>query len=205
MIRIASQPKPAMPGWHVGFLAMLSAIRLHARISFRNLKPEAREEAVAECVANSLVAYTRLYQLGKVALAYPTVLARYAVAQVKDHRLVGGHLNIKDVSSGYCQRRKGVAVERLDKYDHEENCWEEVVIEDRHCGPFDVVRTKLDVRAWLRSLPIRQRRIAKFLANGETTTAASQKFGISAGRISQLRRELAENWKMFVGDRPAVA
>ena len=115
-------------------------------------------------MANSLVAYTRLYQLGKASLAYPTVLARYAVAQVKDHRLVGGHLNIKDVSSPYCQRRKGIVMERLDKFDNEENAWEEVIIEDRHCGPFDVVRTKLDIRAWLRSLSIRQRRIAKFLA-----------------------------------------
>ena len=75
--------------WHAGFLAMLPAIQFNARIAFRHLKPEAREEAVAECLANALVAYTRLYALGKVELAYPTVLARYAVAQVKEADVYG--------------------------------------------------------------------------------------------------------------------
>ena len=36
--------------------------------------------------------------------AYPSVLARCAVAQIKDGRLVGGRMNVKDVSSPYCQR-----------------------------------------------------------------------------------------------------
>jgi hypothetical protein len=121
--------------WHAGFLAMLPAIQFNARIAFRHLKPEAREEAVAECLANALVAYTRLYALGKVDLAYPTVLARYAVAQVKDGRKVGGHLNICDVSSTYCQRQKRINVERLDHFDEEENVWQEAVVQDTRMAP----------------------------------------------------------------------
>jgi len=42
--------------------------------------------------------------------------------------------------------------------------------------------------------------VAKFLANGETTTAAADKFNVSAGRISQLRRELQESWQEFLGE-----
>ena len=57
---------------------------------------------------------------GKADLAYAGVLARYGVAQVNDDRRVGGRLNIRDVSSEYCQRRKGVTVERLDKYNKDE-------------------------------------------------------------------------------------
>ena len=53
MIRIASQPKSATPEWHEVFLRLLPAIRQHARIAFRHLGPEAREEAVEEAVCNA--------------------------------------------------------------------------------------------------------------------------------------------------------
>lgn len=36
------------PGWHAGFLTMMPSIRTHARIAFRSLDPEAREEAIQE-------------------------------------------------------------------------------------------------------------------------------------------------------------
>ena len=115
MIRPRRFPVP----WHRGFLLMLPSIRQHATVSFRHLKPEAREEAVQEVVCNALRAYVRLVQLKKVDLAYPTVLARYGVAQVKDGRKVGGKLNVHDVSSDYAQREKGFSVERLDQYDQQ--------------------------------------------------------------------------------------
>ena len=96
--------KPS-PAWHKVFLGMLPPIRTHARIAFRHLNPEAREEAVAEVIANACRAFVRLVQLGKTDIAYPGVLARYGVAQVNGGRRVGGRLNIQDVSSKYCQRR----------------------------------------------------------------------------------------------------
>jgi hypothetical protein len=100
----------------------------------------------------------------------------------------------------YCQAKKGVVVERLDHYDREENAWEEVLVEDRHCGPFDIVRTKLDFAAWLRSLPVKLRRIARTLANGERTHDVAHRFGLSDGRISQVRSELHASWRRFVGE-----
>ena len=74
-------------------------------------------------------------ELDKLELAYPTVLARYAVAQVNDGRKVGRKLNIRDVLSPYCQKRKDVTVERLDKFGTDEGCWQEALIEDRSTGP----------------------------------------------------------------------
>ena len=102
------------PAWHAGFLAMLPVIYSYARGAFAHLNPEARQDMIAEVIANALVAYVRLYQQGRVSLAYPTVLARYGVAQARDGRRVGAKLNIKDPLSRYCQKRKGVVVERLD-------------------------------------------------------------------------------------------
>jgi hypothetical protein len=131
MRRVASQQRPVAPDWRPAFLAMLPVIETHARCTFRRLDPEAREEAVQEVIANACCAFARLAQLGKIALAYPTVLARYGVAQVKDGRKVGGHLNVRDVSSAYAQRRKGFIVERLDHFDEDENQWCELLVEDR--------------------------------------------------------------------------
>jgi hypothetical protein len=184
---------------------MLPSIRQHAAVCFRHLNPEAKEEAIQEVVCNALRAYVRLVQLNKVALAYPTVLARFGVYQVKDGRKVGGKLNIHDVSSEYAQRQKGFSVERLDHYDDEEDAWKEVLIEDKHSGPAEVAATKIDFAEWFRSLPSRVRKIAKLLATGEKTSIVAKKFGVSAGRISQVRKELALAWKKFQGELDSTA
>jgi hypothetical protein len=41
------------------------------------------------------------------------------------------------------------------------------------------------------------RKIALLLASGETMSAAAKKFGVSLGRVSQLRKWLRENWLAF--------
>jgi hypothetical protein len=201
MIRIASQPTSTTPAWHATFVKMLPAIARYARIAFRHLRPEAREEAIC----NACCAYARLVELNKTDLAYPTVLARYAVAQVRDGRKVGGRLNVRDVLSPYCQRCKNVFVERLDRFDEEDNAWAEVVVEDRHVGPAEVAATRMDFAAWLRVLPGRLRKIARVLATGETTTAAAKRFHVSAGRVSQIRMELKQAWERFQGEQPSPA
>ena len=203
MVRIAAAASSPSPRWHKLFLTMLPKIVNHARIAFRYLRPEARGEAVQEVVCNALKAFHRLVQLKKVSLAYPSVLARFGVKQVKDHRKVGGHLNINDVMSGYCQVNKGVRVARIDQYDETEDEWTQLVVEDKTAGPFDIVRTKLDFDAWLHSLPCRHRRLAQFLSLGNRTSQAARKFKVSEGRVSQIRKELAESWREFVGDDPA--
>src|SRR3972149_3760247 len=65
------------PDWHPQFLAMLPVIGNYADHAFRHLDPEGREDAVHEVLANAVVAFARLVELGKPHLAYPTVLARF--------------------------------------------------------------------------------------------------------------------------------
>ena len=81
----------------------------------------------------------------------------------------------------------------------------EVLVEDRRAGPADTAVVRIDFAAWLQLLPRRLRNIATFLANGETTTTAAKRFRVSAGRVSQLRRELFLAWHRFQGDQPALA
>ena len=192
MTQSAIRPKPTAPSWHAVFLKMVPIITTHARVCSRHLDPENREECVSEVVANAFCAFGRLAQLGKLSLAYPSVLARYGVAQVKDGRMTGGSLNCRDVSSKYCQRLKNVVLERLDHYDTEEECWKEILIPDNTCTPAELAASRIDFPAWLKTLKPRDRKVAKFLSFGNRTQDAARKFDVSQGRISQLRKELQE-------------
>lgn len=194
-----------VPAWHTKLYAMLPTIIRYAKIAFRNLDPEARQEAVQNVVTNSCAAVAALARRGKLDLAYPTVLAQYGIKQTRDHRITGGHLSIRDVMSGYCQARKNVKVERLDRFNEDDDAWEETVVEDKTAGPAEIARVRIDFASFLASLPVRLRRIARFLARGETTTAASKKFGCSPGRISQIRVELKRAYERHVGDDPGAA
>lgn len=48
----------------------------------------------------------------------------------------------------------------------------------------------------------RDRRIIEDMDLNERTLDLSKKFGISPGRVSQLRREYMDDWMRFVGDVP---
>jgi DNA-directed RNA polymerase specialized sigma24 family protein len=179
---------------------MLPRILSYARTAFQHRDPESREDLVQEVIANACVAFKALWDRGKQALGYATVLANYGIRQVRDHRKVGGKLNIKDVLSPYCQKRKGVVVERLDKYDREEDCWEEILIPDNTCTPAELAASRIDFPAWLKTLKPRDRKVARFLSLSNGTGAAARKFYVSQGRISQLRKELQESWREFTGE-----
>ncbi len=190
------------PAWHRVFLSMLPTIVRYAKIAFRGYTPEARQEAVQNVVANSCAAVAALAKRGKLDLAYASVLAKFGIRQTLDHRKTGNSLNVKDVLSKYCQDNKGVVVERLDHFDKAEEAWQEVLVEDKHCGPAEIACTKIDFEEWLKSLPVRYRRLAQYLSLGHRTSDAAKKFKVSAGRVSQLRGELAANWRKFIGDEP---
>jgi hypothetical protein len=182
---------------------MLPAIMTHARITFQHCDPESRAEAIQCVVASSFVAYARLVELGKETIAYPSVLARLGCAQYRAHRRVGSRLNVGDVLSHYCQAKKNVIVERLDHFDDEEGAWREAVVQDTRSTPVpDIVAFRCDFADWLRSLPRRDRRITETLALGNRNSEVAKRFKVTEGRISQLRRELAESWRAFVGDQP---
>jgi hypothetical protein len=186
------------------FLEMLPSIQQQARAAFRSEMPERQEELIAEVIANAFVAFARLVERGLIDMAYPTPLTQYAIRQVRTGRRVGAKLNVLDVSSQYAQLAKGFTVERLDRRD-EQGQWREVLVEDRHAGPFETAASRIDFGAWLKSLPRLKRQIAKFLATGETTSATARKFRVSRGRVSQLRRELMAAWELFVAeDRDAL-
>lgn len=200
MIAVAKQAVHA-ESLYESFLEMLPAIQRYARHAFRGQDPVEREELIAEVVADALVAFRRLTELGKSRLAYATPLAMYAVRHVRSGRRVGTPVNQRDVLSPANRR---VAVEPLQRFSHDDGEWQEVLVEDRHAGPAETAAARLDVAKWFRKLPVAKRRIARVLAGGETTQATAKKFGLTAGRVSQLRRELQASWRALQGE-PVVS
>ncbi|REJ74268.1 MAG: hypothetical protein DWQ45_13245 [Planctomycetota bacterium] len=179
---------------------MLPVIERGISHRLRHLNGQAREELTADAVALAYEMFVALVRRGKADLAYATPLATYACRQALAGRHLGSSLNVRDVTSHYCQSRKGVRVQRLDRFDRDEDTWREILIEDRTANPADIAAVRIDFQDWLASLSRRKRRIAETLAAGERTSKAARLFRVSAGRISQLRQELCDSWAEFQGE-----
>jgi hypothetical protein len=186
------------------FLEMLPGIRRQARLAFRQFRPELRDELMQEVVANAFCTFVALIHRGKADVAYATPLANFAIRQVIAGRRVGTKPKLRDVLSRQAQSADGIIVERLDTFDEDQGEWRAALVEDRRASPADIAAARIDVAAWLRSLSQRNRRIAKTLAMGETTSEAARRFKLSSARISQIRDELKTSWERFQGICPAV-
>jgi hypothetical protein len=190
--------------WQRAFVMMLPAMVRHFRLAFCRLRPEAKAEAIQEATANACAAFQRLAAQGRTDRAFPSVLAKFAVRQVNDCRRVGTSQNIRDASSELARRKGRVVLERLDHLDSETQEWQEAIVEDHRTPVFDQVWFRIDFPAWLACLRPRDRKIAKALAVGNSTGEVATTFGVSPGRISQVRRELYLSWTAFHGETQAA-
>ena len=177
MIAKASKPRRRFTSRHrLQFERMLPSIERRISHRLRHLNRQAREELTADAVALAYEMFVALVRRDKADLAYATPLATYACRQALAGRHLGSSLNIGDVTSHYCQRRKGVRVQRLDRFDQDEGTWKEVLVEDRTANPAEIAAMRIDFQDWLASLSRRKRRIAQTLATGERTSKAARLF-----------------------------
>jgi hypothetical protein len=179
---------------------MLAQIRSQARLAFRLLRPEHREEMIQEAIANAYCAFVRLVRRGKADIAYASPLANFAIRQVIAGRRVGAKSSSRDVTSAYARLVEGIIVERLDTFDPEQGEWRAVLIEDRRATPADIAAARIDVAAWFRSLDLKSHRIALALAMGDTTSEVARRTGLSSARVSQIRGLLKASWEAFQGE-----
>jgi len=184
---------------HDRFLEMLPAITRHARRAFRHLPTEQREEAVTEIVASSFCAFCRLVQLGKHDRAHATVLAKFAVVHYHAGRRVGSKVNSSDFFSCVAPSRNDGRLESPLAGRRRSEDWLELVADNRCTAVVHQVSFRIDFPRWLARLSRRDRKLAKFLMLGHGTAAASRRFQISLGRVSQLRQELRDSWIAFHG------
>ncbi len=190
-------------GWQAGFLSLLPAIQTHARIQFRRLPAERREEAIREAIASACISYQLLAARGKLRVAHPGPLADFAVRHVRTGRHVGGHQDAaRDVLSPVAHQRHGVRLRSIDQIQPGSHTrdWMALAVADRNDSIPDTAAFRIDFAQWLRSQSRRDRRIIRYLIRGDRTCEIAGRLKISPSRVSQLRRKYEQAWRMYQGE-----
>lgn len=112
---------------------------------------------------------------------------RYAVTRAKSVRMLG--MSVRSID--HPRNSNEVSREHLDVSDLFSGIYRE------RDDPAVIVQVRLDFADWLESLSPLQVTVVRLLVNGERPSDVAKAAGVSAGRVSQLRRELLANWNEF--------
>jgi hypothetical protein len=180
------------------FLTILPRLQTHGAVCFRHLRcPDQKAEAVAEMVALAWQWFVRLARQGTDAARFPSALAAYAARAVRSGRRLCGQEPAQEALSPWAQQRHHFTVGRLPDCDTVATPYADA-LQDNTVSPIpDQVAFRLDFPAWLRTRTGRDRRLIAALALSERTSAVAVRFGLTPGRVSQLRREYREDWLRF--------
>ena len=188
---------------------LLPRITTHAAIVFRDRNAEQKAELSAETVALGWRWYLRLIERGKDAVHFPATFASLVVRAVSSGRRLAGMEKAKDVLSRRAQARHRFRVERLPAttraphdriygsvygqrlQDEHEECLRENV---RTPVP-DQVNFRMSFPDFLSRQTPRDRRLAVYLSLGHSGKSAAQRFGLSPGRVTQIRQRLCKEWQ----------
>jgi hypothetical protein len=197
-----SRPSAELEHAQAGFVAALSRILRIARFRFRQVPcPHSREDAICETVALCWVWYIRLVQKGRNPAEFISALARYGVRTVNSGRRACGQERANDCLSRHCQQfRKTLEPQPSRGRITDENVLEDALCDNTQTPVPNQVQFRCDFGDWEHQLPTVKQRLVKGLALGHRTTDLAAEFGLSAGRISQLRKEFAEDYAAFCGD-----
>jgi hypothetical protein len=197
----------ALARLQAAFLALvLPKVVSHGRVYFRHLKSaEHKEEYIAEMVALTWRWHLRLAERGKDATHFPTALATFAARAVRSGRRLAGMDRSKDVLSPLAQHRGGFAVGKLPDCGTLDGSPLDEALHDNTQSPVDEqVCFRIDFPAWRLTRAERDRRVLDDLMLGERTLDVAGKYGLSPGRVSQLRREFLLDWRRYCDEPPQV-
>ena len=196
-----SIPAPPPRTWQADLLTLWPQIERQTEFAVQKLHLGERDEARQSIFASVAVAYAELAAQGRAALAFPGPLVAYGLRHYQAGRLIGGRVNSRDVGSRRWRQVSGQRSASL------ADCQETLALVDqRRATPAEIACLRIDFAAWLGTLSVRDQRLTRALARGEETREAARRFRLSAGRVSQLRRELYDSWQRFCGEpTPAPA
>jgi hypothetical protein len=192
------------------FLSLVPLIERRVRFALRGRPPVDREEAVAESVAVAFAAQTRLATRGRNGVRdFPNALVSFAVRSATAGRLVGG-TSSTDVLSPLARRKRGFQVESLSRLAagnamgpagrHQMDVLDVRLRDNTRTAVPDQAAFRIDFPSFLDKLSPRDRALAEFLALGHSGRDSADQFGLTAGRVSQLRRIWLERWQQSQGE-----
>jgi hypothetical protein len=149
-------------------------------------------------VALSWLWCMRLAERGKDVRRFPSALAAFAARAVHAGRRLCGQQKSKDVLSPVAQRRHNFTTSPLpDGSSLGGNVFDEALQDNTQTPVADQVCFRCDFPRWVRTYGDRDRRVIADLMRGERTTDVSNKYGLSPGRVSQMRRQFLRDWERF--------
>ena len=185
--------------WQSNFMSIMPAVQTHASVCFRKLNPTDQEEATAEAIARACVTYANLVRQKKLDRVYAGNIATFAVKAVNSGRRVGGHQNRKDVLSPTAQKTKNITMASLSPWSTPDNTWRDLLLESKRVSPADQACFNVDFHEWLKSWPERHRQIIAALAAGHRGKAVARMFGVTEGRVCQIRARYRRSWEQMQG------
>jgi hypothetical protein len=188
---------------HAAFLLLLPRIQTHARVHFRHVKcPGRRDDLAAEAVGVAWKWYARAVGAGKDPADFPGAFAALACRHARCGRTLCGSERAKDALSKRAQRLHNFAVQTVPAVETGVDGNEAIAAlrDNTRTPPPEQAAFRIDFPAWLAQLTDRNRRMARDMALGESTTDLAIKHDVSQARVSQLRRELHRSWRLFHGE-----
>lgn len=169
-----------------------------ARYYFRKLPPYLQDERIQDVLALGWKYWVRLDARGKNPEEVAGALGAFTSRQVSAGRRLMSGTQPKDVMTERPGKRFYVA--RLPGREHEELY--DALVDNRHVTPAEQAAFNIDVKEWMEQLEKDSPRDAvmvKDLVRGEKTGELAEKYGVSAGRISQRRQEIVKHYDQFHG------
>lgn len=177
---------------------ILPVIERHARVVFRYLGPEARQEAQQNMATIAWSWALRISESGRDPTTFASTIADLAAKHHRAGRGIAGGQRSRDVMSPIARQRHGFTVSTLPDYSTlSPNPLQLALIDNTQTPPDEAACFRLDFGAWLDSWGERDRQLIVDLGMGERTADAAAKRGLSCGRISQKRRHFERSWSLY--------
>lgn len=172
------------------------AIRNHCRCATARLKSKQRRwDVEEEALAVGWVEHWKLWCKGRDASLWPTGFAQQIVRNVMGGRKIGSRLRSNEALSVEAQARRGFAMQSLPDYSTMSGNEVSEALADHQCeNPADAAAFNLSFPVFLARENERNRAIISAFLRGLSPQAICERFQLSEGRISQLRREFRQRW-----------
>jgi hypothetical protein len=201
---------PSVRDSAAAFVRLLPRIRTHVSYALRSVAgPDVRDELAAEAVALAWKHFAALAARGRHPEAFASTLARRCAQAARAGRRLSGSERARDALSAVARARHRVVLVRLAARvpaRGRDGCCPgaEVVaaglLVDPKARVPEQAAFRLDFPLWRAALPASHRAAADLLAGGDGTAEAAARLGVTAARVSQLRRALHDSWLAFHGE-----
>jgi DNA-directed RNA polymerase specialized sigma24 family protein len=192
-----TRPPVGAADLHAAFLAALPRFAAHARFATRYVAcPDTRADLVAEVLALAWRQFARLHRRGKDPSRFVTTLALRCSQAVKAGRRLVKSESARDVLSPVARVRHGLAVRGLGRAAADPRLSDALADNTRTPVP-EQASFRIDYPRWRASFRPRARAVLDALAVGGRTGEVARRFGLSQGRVSQLRQVFAASWRRF--------